>query len=98
MKKRWKRKISFIVVFLCLLMLKSVGQTKLLEHNKILPEKFDWKNQVLGRQDMKQIWPVQAAQLPYNTLTQAISSVSHVQALSAKYYVNHLGYICDKEW
>src|SRR5215467_9869778 len=99
MKKRSKRKISFIVVLLSLLMLKLSAQSKLLENNTISPRNLNWRAQIFDKSSTAPSEPLHLQNF-FSTHILAINddNRSELHVLSGDYYVHHFGYVCDKEW
>ena len=100
MKKRSKRKISFIVVpFLCLIAIISTAQKPVFKKHGILPEKSEWRDRVLPIQAV-QYTDFQSNTSPYqNALLSNPGLINPVQMLlPADFYVQNFGFFCKNEW
>ncbi|MBS1597133.1 MAG: hypothetical protein JST75_02835 [Bacteroidetes bacterium] len=99
MKKRWERKISFLVAFFFLLgMLKTQAQKPVFRDHGMVPEKFEC-------QGSGQLIYARSADFKNGTTTEKINLISTpINRVSLRstippdYYVHTLGFFCKREW
>ena len=99
MKKRRKRNISFIVVFLLsILTINSMAQKTLPGNMTIFGSGPEWKRPLIGK-------PYEQAGListnPFVAIKSDLLQVatnSPTKIYPSDFYVSHLGFFCKKEW
>ncbi|HTQ63635.1 MAG TPA: hypothetical protein VMI12_02505 [Puia sp.] len=99
MKKQRQRRISFIVVLIFIVTLKTFGQENVFRNNEILPAKNLWNGFKSGDLSVSYTrnYPVMASFRPTPVLP-SVSENNLQRILPADFYVQHIGYFCKKEW
>jgi hypothetical protein len=99
MKKRSKRKISFIVVFLLsILAISSKAQKPVLGTKDILASKPEWKMTSIGKQYLQTGIIQQNSFLTGKADLSRVSSTTVLKIYPSDFYVSHLAFFCKKEW